>query len=225
MWVAVGVILAVRLWGKRLAMIEVNGLPVGGADQANAVAIWAVPAGVIGAPPAEQDIEFQLSVNAQGRLVTEEEFGEIIIATAPDGGILRLRDVARIELGSQLYTMVGRIGGAPAAVIAIYQTPGSNALAVADALVAAGHDADTIRYVGAQRGIETRLLPETPYAHEFLDVVGAQRVNQGFGHLAREPLLNLGALGIKIHDSVHLTQSNDAVFAQVGDVCTTYDRH
>ena len=58
------------------------------------------------------------------------------------------------------------------------------ALAVADALVAAGHDADTIRYVGAQRGIETRLLPETPYAHEFLDVVGAQRrltrANLGF---------------------------------------------
>jgi UDP-N-acetylglucosamine--N-acetylmuramyl-(pentapeptide) pyrophosphoryl-undecaprenol N-acetylglucosamine transferase len=49
------------------------------------------------------------------------------------------------------------------------------ALAVADALVAAGHDASTIRYVGAQRGVETRLLPETPYPHEFLDVVGAQR--------------------------------------------------
>jgi UDP-N-acetylglucosamine--N-acetylmuramyl-(pentapeptide) pyrophosphoryl-undecaprenol N-acetylglucosamine transferase len=49
------------------------------------------------------------------------------------------------------------------------------ALAVADALVAAGHDADTIRYVGAERGVETRLLPDTPYAHEFLDVVGAQR--------------------------------------------------
>lgn len=58
------------------------------------------------------------------------------------------------------------------------------ALAVADALVAAGHDSSTIRYVGAQRGIETRLLPETPYPHEFLDVVGAQRrltrANLGF---------------------------------------------
>jgi UDP-N-acetylglucosamine--N-acetylmuramyl-(pentapeptide) pyrophosphoryl-undecaprenol N-acetylglucosamine transferase len=49
------------------------------------------------------------------------------------------------------------------------------ALAVADALVAAGHDASTIRYIGARRGVETRLLPETPYPHEFLDVVGAQR--------------------------------------------------
>jgi UDP-N-acetylglucosamine--N-acetylmuramyl-(pentapeptide) pyrophosphoryl-undecaprenol N-acetylglucosamine transferase len=49
------------------------------------------------------------------------------------------------------------------------------ALAVADALVAAGHDASTIRYVGARRGVETRLLPDTPYPHEFLDVVGAQR--------------------------------------------------
>ncbi len=58
------------------------------------------------------------------------------------------------------------------------------ALAVADALVAAGHDAATIRYVGARRGVETRLLPETPYPHEFLDVVGAQRrltsANLGF---------------------------------------------
>ena len=58
------------------------------------------------------------------------------------------------------------------------------ALAVADALVAAGHDASTIRYVGAERGVETRLLPETPYPHTFLDVVGAQRrltrANLGF---------------------------------------------
>ena len=82
--------------------------------------------------------------------------------------------------------MTGQATGQAYAVVTGGGTSGHvlPALAVADALVAAGHDADTIRYVGAQRGVETQLLPDTPYPHEFLDVVGAQRrltrTNLGF---------------------------------------------
>ena len=89
-----------------------------------------VAAGVIGAPPAEKDIEFQLSVNAQGRLVTEEEFGEIIIATAPDGGILRLRDVARIELGAGDYSLRSYLNNNRAIALGLFEAPGANAVAL-----------------------------------------------------------------------------------------------
>ena len=67
-------------------------------------------------------------MRAQGRLVSPEEFGRIVIRENPDGSVVRLTDVARIELGAQLYNVLGRLNGKPAANIAIYQLPGSNAL-------------------------------------------------------------------------------------------------
>lgn len=93
-----------------------------------------VAAGVIGAPPAGEHVEFQLSVNTQGRLATEAEFGEIIVATAPDGGILRLRDVARIELGAGDYSLRSLLDNKPAVAIGIFQAPGSNAVALSRAV-------------------------------------------------------------------------------------------
>ena len=93
-----------------------------------------VAAGVIGAPPAAAHVEFQLSVNTQGRLTTEAEFGEIIVATAPDGGILRLRDVARIELGAGDYSLRSLLDNKPAIAIAVFQAPGSNAVALSKAV-------------------------------------------------------------------------------------------
>jgi len=91
-----------------------------------------VAAGVVGAPPAAKNTEFQLSVNAQGRLATEEEFGAIIVATSADGGVLRLRDVARIELGAGEYALRSLLNNKPAVAIAIFQAPGSNALQLSD---------------------------------------------------------------------------------------------
>ncbi|MET1084536.1 MAG: efflux RND transporter permease subunit, partial [Burkholderiales bacterium] len=87
-----------------------------------------VAAGVVGAPPAAKHTDFQLSVNAQGRLVTEEEFGEVIVATAADGGVLRLKDVARIELGAGEYALRSLLNNKPAVALGIFQAPGSNAL-------------------------------------------------------------------------------------------------
>ncbi len=86
------------------------------------------PAGQIGGPPTPRGQEFTYAVTAQGRLVSEKEFGQIIIRENPDGSVVRLRDLARIELGAQLYTIRGRLNGRPSAVLAIYQLPGSNAL-------------------------------------------------------------------------------------------------
>ena len=92
------------------------------------------PAGQVGAEPAPKGQEFTYTVTAQGRLVQAEQFGEIIVRANPDGSFVRLRDVARIELGSQTYMQLGRFQGKPAAVVCVYQAPGSNALATADAL-------------------------------------------------------------------------------------------
>ena len=86
------------------------------------------PAGKAGGEPAPKGQEFTYSVLAQGRLVSPEEFGQIVVRETPDGGVVRVRDVARIELGSQDYSVAGRLNGKPSAVIATYQLPGSNAV-------------------------------------------------------------------------------------------------
>jgi len=89
------------------------------------------PAGQIGGPPAAAGTEFTYTVRTQGRLLNEDEFGEIILRTASDGSQVKLKDVARLELGTMLYNAIGRHNSGPAAVMAIYQIPGSNALDVA----------------------------------------------------------------------------------------------
>jgi HAE1 family hydrophobic/amphiphilic exporter-1 len=86
------------------------------------------PAGQIGAEPSPPGQEFTYTVRAQGRLQSEKEFADIVVRANPDGSIVRMGDVARIELGAQTYQMIGRLNGKPAAIIAIYQSPGSNAI-------------------------------------------------------------------------------------------------
>ena len=90
------------------------------------------PAGQIGGEPAPEGQQFTYAVRAQGRLLSAEEFGNIILRANPDGSILRLKDVARIELGAQIYNLQGRYKGSPAAIMALYQLPGSNAVKAAD---------------------------------------------------------------------------------------------
>jgi len=92
------------------------------------------PAGQIGAEPAPPGQQLTYTVRAQGRLVEAEEFGEVIVRENPDGSNVRLKDVARIELGSLTYQQYGTFNSKPAAIIAAFQTPGSNALDVAQGI-------------------------------------------------------------------------------------------
>jgi len=92
------------------------------------------PAGQIGGEPIPKGQQFTYTVRTQGRLITPEEFGTIILRANPDGSILHLSDVARIELGDQAYGLSGRFNQQPAGVMAIYQLPGSNAVATAAAV-------------------------------------------------------------------------------------------
>jgi HAE1 family hydrophobic/amphiphilic exporter-1 len=89
------------------------------------------PAGQIGGEPVPPGQAFTYAVIAQSRLVSTEEFGQIVVRANPDGSFVRLQDVARIDLGTQVYNLQGRLDGKPAAVVAIYQLPGSNAIQAA----------------------------------------------------------------------------------------------
>ena len=87
-----------------------------------------VAAGVLGAPPAPSGATFQLTINAQGRLTTEEEFGHIVVRATREGQITRLADVARLELGSSRYSLRSLLDNKPAVAIGVFQRPGTNAL-------------------------------------------------------------------------------------------------
>jgi multidrug efflux pump len=85
-------------------------------------------AGVVGAPPSTKGADFQLSIDTLGRLTTEEQFGEIVLKTSADGAPVKLKDVARIELGASEYSLRSLLNNKPAVAVAIFQAPGSNAL-------------------------------------------------------------------------------------------------
>ena len=87
------------------------------------------PAGQIGSEPVPPGQEFTYTVRTQGRLISAEDFGSIVLRANPDGSIVRLKDVARIELGAQTYNLWNRIDGKPGAGMAVYQLPGTNAIA------------------------------------------------------------------------------------------------
>ena len=89
------------------------------------------PSGQVAGEPSPPGQEFTYTIQAQGRLVTPEEFGRIVLRANPDGTFVRLSDVARLELGAQTYNLEGRFNGRPAAILALYQLPGSNALEAA----------------------------------------------------------------------------------------------
>lgn len=122
---------AMRIWVKpdQLAKLNITIPQIAEAIQSqNRVN----PAGQIGSEPVPPGQEFTYSVRAQGRLETEQEFGEIILRANPDGSMVRVKDVGRVELGAQTYNMIGRLNGKPAALIALYQLPGSNSLEAAE---------------------------------------------------------------------------------------------
>ena len=93
-----------------------------------------VAAGALGAPPTDAGNSFQLSINTQGRLVSEEEFENIIVRSGDDGEITRLKDIARIELGSSQYALRSLLDNRPAVAIPVFQRPGSNAIEISDAV-------------------------------------------------------------------------------------------
>src|SRR5438309_5727181 len=122
---------AMRLWVKpdQLAKLAITVPEIVSAIQSQNTVN---PAGQVGSEPVPKGQEYTYSVRAQGRLTSPEEFGQIVVRESIGGAIVRLKDVARIELGAQNYSVVGRLNGKPGAIIAVYQLPGSNAVQAAD---------------------------------------------------------------------------------------------
>src|SRR5580698_5900423 len=120
---------AIRVWVQpdKLAQLGVTAT-----DVINALSTQnnVYPAGQIGGEPVPQGQQFTYTVRTQGRLVTAQQFGDIILRSNPDGSILHLRDVARVELGTQVYNLTARYNGSPSGIMAVYQLPGSNAVEV-----------------------------------------------------------------------------------------------
>jgi len=110
-----------------------------------------IPAGQIGGPPAPPGTEFTYTVQTPGRLVTAEEFGEVVVRSNPDGSQVFLKDVARIELGTQNYVVSAKLNSAPAAALMVYQLPDANGLEVA------GQILDTLEE------LEKRFPPDVEY--------------------------------------------------------------
>ena len=122
---------AMRVWVSPPTIANM-GLTV--TDLVNAIAVQNVvnPAGTIGGEPVPPGQQLTYTVRARGRLMNAEEFGDIVVRANADGSFVRLKDVARIELGGENYNMQAYTNGAPAALFALYQVPGSNALEVAN---------------------------------------------------------------------------------------------
>ncbi len=131
---------AMRLWVKpdQLAKLQITVPEIVSAIQTQNTVN---PAGQVGSEPAPKGQEFTYSVRAQGRLTSPEEFEQIVVRETPDTGIVRVKDVARVELGAQDYSVEGHLNGKPSAVIAVYQLPGSNAVETAAAVRAMMTDA------------------------------------------------------------------------------------
>jgi hydrophobe/amphiphile efflux-1 (HAE1) family protein len=124
---------AMRAWVRT---DRLTGLGLTTGDIINAMQSQNIQAAVgrIGARPISNEQQLQLNIQTKGRLSTVEEFQDIVIRTNPDGSVLRLRDVARLELGAANLDRETRLNGAPAAVVAIYQSPGANAIATLNAV-------------------------------------------------------------------------------------------
>ena len=122
---------AMRLWVKpdQLAKLAITVPEIVAAIQSQNTVN---PAGQVGSEPVPKGQEYTYSVRAQGRLTSPQEFGEIVVRESTGGAAVRVKDVARVELGAQNYSVVGRLNGKPCAIIAAYQLPGSNAVEAAN---------------------------------------------------------------------------------------------
>jgi multidrug efflux pump len=121
---------AMRIWVKPDKLAKL-GLTVPDLIRALREQSTVNPAGSVGGAPAPPGQQLTYTVRATGRLVTAEQFGDVVVRLTPAGATVRLKDVSRIELGALNYTQSGRFNGRPAALVAVFQTPGANALAVA----------------------------------------------------------------------------------------------
>ena len=133
---------SMRIWFDTDRLISLNLAPsdiIGAIREQNIQA----PVGRLGARPTSDKTQFQLNIQTQGRLRTPEQFGDIVLRANPDGSVLRVKDVARVELGAKSQDSISRLNGKPAVSIGIYLSPGANAVQTSQRVQAALDDLST----------------------------------------------------------------------------------
>ncbi len=158
---------SMRIWldPERLSS---HGMTAGDVVQALRDQNVQVAAGQVGAPPSPGQASFQIAINTQGRLANEEQFGDIVIRAGDKGEITHLRDVARIELGSDSYALRSLLDNKPAIALPIFQRPGSNALQMADAVRAT---METLKKDFPQGVQYSTVYDTTGFVHESINAV------------------------------------------------------
>jgi HAE1 family hydrophobic/amphiphilic exporter-1 len=167
---------AMRLWVRpdQLAKLAITVPEIVSAIQAqNSVN----PAGQVGSEPVPKGQQFTYSVRAQGRLTSPEEFENIVVRESPSGAVVRVKDVARVELGAQTYSMVSRLDRKDAAIVAAYQLPGSNAVQAAN----------NVRKLMAD--LKTRLPEDVDYA---ISLDTTQAVSEGMKEIVLTLIIAIG---------------------------------
>ena len=180
---------SMRIWFDTSRLTSLGLAP---SDIINAVQAQNVqaPVGRLGARPVPEDQEFQLNIETKGRLTTSEEFGAIVIRANPDGSVLQVKDVARIELGAQNYDTYSRLNGNPAVAIGIYLAPGANAITVATAIDA------TLNKLRARfpEGLQARVVHDsTTFVNDTIHAV-IQALLEAFALVAIVVFVFLGSL-------------------------------
>jgi hydrophobe/amphiphile efflux-1 (HAE1) family protein len=158
---------SMRIWFDTTRLMSLGLVP---SDIIQAVKTQNVqaPVGRIGAQPVPQDQQFQFNVQTQGRLVTAEQFGNIVLRANSDGSVLRVKDVARVELGAQNEDVDSRLNGEPSVAIGLYLAPGANAIQVASLVD------DTMAKVRARfpEGLQARVVfDSTVFVKETISAV------------------------------------------------------
>jgi HAE1 family hydrophobic/amphiphilic exporter-1 len=159
---------AMRIW---VAPDILSKLQLTVADLENAIAAQNVvnPAGQIGGAPAPPGQQLTYTVRARGRLLNADEFGNIIVRANPDGSLVRLKDVARIQLGAETYTQQANTNGAPSAIVGLYQNPGSNALEAAK--LAKAKMAELARHFPSDMNVDLTLDTTVPVIEGAREIV------------------------------------------------------
>jgi len=180
---------SMRIWFDTSRLTSLGLTP---ADIINAVQAQNVqaPVGRLGARPVPQDQQFQLNLETKGRLTTPEEFGAIVVRANPDGSVLQVKDVARIELGAQNYDTYSRLNGNPAVAIGIYLAPGANAITVAGAVDAT---LDKLR-ARFPEGLQARVVHDaTTFVNDTIQAV-VRALFEAFALVAMVVFVFLGSL-------------------------------
>ncbi|MBV8915435.1 MAG: efflux RND transporter permease subunit, partial [Acetobacteraceae bacterium] len=199
---------SMRIWFDTNRLIELNLAP---SDVITAIQTQNIqaPVGRVGARPTSDDTQFQINLQTKGRLTTAEEFGNILLRANPDGSVLRIRDVARVELGAATQDSESRLNGNPAVTLGVYLAPGANAVQTSQRVQQALDDLSTRFPAGLKA---TVFYNSSSFVADTIDEV-VKTLGEAFVLVVIVVFLFLGSLRATLIPTVAVPVSLIATFA------------